>query len=159
MTSMLAVLVLSLACAAALQRHLAATTSDTPSMGEATKGIMQKARMAKDLYEQQAAIESQVKERCAFRCFHSTTELSSHSHAFLYTLMNMSLQYPLPNLICDMLCVSSCCWQRQPELLHGWLDPRLTAGGTQLQMPASAGRGRTFQPCRLTNLGSSHTCW
>ena len=34
-------------------------------MGEATKGIMQKARMAKDLYEQQAAIENQVKERCA----------------------------------------------------------------------------------------------
>lgn len=34
-------------------------------MGEATKGIMQKARMAKDLYEQQAAIESQVKERWA----------------------------------------------------------------------------------------------
>ncbi len=48
-----------------LQRTLAATTSDTPSMGEATKGIMQKARMAKDLYEQQAAIENQVKERCA----------------------------------------------------------------------------------------------
>ena len=48
-----------------LQRTLAATTSDTPSMGEATKGIMQKARMAKDLYEQQAAIESQVKERWA----------------------------------------------------------------------------------------------
>ena len=48
-----------------LQRTLAATTSDTPSMGEATKGIMQKARMAKDLYEQQAAIESQVKERSA----------------------------------------------------------------------------------------------
>lgn len=36
-------------------------------MGEATKGIMQKARMAKDLYEQQAAIENQVKERCVPR--------------------------------------------------------------------------------------------
>ena len=61
MASMLPVLALTVAVP--LQRHLAATTSDTPSMGEATKGIMQKARMAKDLYEQQAAIESQVKER------------------------------------------------------------------------------------------------
>ena len=34
-------------------------------MGEATAGIMQKARMARDLYKQQAAIENQVKERCA----------------------------------------------------------------------------------------------
>ena len=32
-------------------------------MGEATKGIMQKARMARDLYRQQADIESRVKER------------------------------------------------------------------------------------------------
>ena len=61
---------------AALQRHLAATASNTPSMGEATKGIMQKARMAKDLYEQQAAIESRVKERCGFGHSHSNMKLS-----------------------------------------------------------------------------------
>ena len=58
-----------------MQRTLAATTSDTPSMGEATKGIMQKARMAKDLYEQQAAIENQVKERCAQCSFFASRSL------------------------------------------------------------------------------------
>jgi hypothetical protein len=38
---------------------------DGSAMGEATKGIVQKARMAADLYQQQAAIESRVKQRCA----------------------------------------------------------------------------------------------
>jgi hypothetical protein len=34
-------------------------------MGEATKGIVQVARKAADLYEHQKAIENKVKERCA----------------------------------------------------------------------------------------------
>lgn len=46
------------------QRTLAATAEGS-AMGEATKGIMAKARMAAEMYQQQAAIESQVKQRCA----------------------------------------------------------------------------------------------
>ena len=106
MTSMLTVLVLIIAVPAALQRHLAATTSDTPSMGEATKGIMQKARMAKDLYEQQAAIESQVKERCVLRCSRCDMEVSSCVHAFLLSMMLIMLHHLLPNLTwCELVAV------------------------------------------------------
>ena len=39
---------------------------------------MQKARMAKDLYEQQAAIENQVKERCAPRSLHLPVYIRLH---------------------------------------------------------------------------------
>ena len=93
----------ALTIAVLLQRHLAATTSDTPSMGEATKGIMQKARMAKDLYEQQAAIENQVKERCVFSCSHCTIILSSRGHSLLYSLMLIMLHHLLLNPICEEL--------------------------------------------------------
>ena len=55
------------ACVGALLQHqtLAANADGGGGgMGEATKGIVQKARMAADLLQQQAAIESRVKERC-----------------------------------------------------------------------------------------------
>ena len=68
-------------------------------MGEATKGIMQKARMAKDLYEQQAAIESQVKERWAHAyTLTASPPLSSCVHACLYALMLIKLLHLLPSL-------------------------------------------------------------
>lgn len=44
------------------QRTLAAT-GDGSGMGEATKGIVQVARKAANLYEHQQAIEDQVRER------------------------------------------------------------------------------------------------
>ena len=52
-------------CLTLAQHQTLNAPGDGSAMGEATKGIVQKARMAADLYQQQAAIESRVKERCA----------------------------------------------------------------------------------------------